>query len=473
VDRHFLSRIPGDAAAFSLFALDGKRALNHLRETLRPDMLADVEESLSRARSAGVDIEREVLDVFGPRCAVISLPREGIASTGLDAIWDHLLGTGFLVEVTDAEAADKVLAKLAKTAATVNRREYDVDGTKAVTFGFEKGQVPTGLTISYAHVDDYLVVALSEEALRRMLAKRTPETLERYRELLREVPETATMLSYDNMQQGFGLLMSAFFGGLNASMRGTSTGIDMRPPSFDGIMRNFNPAISYTVADKRGIFSKTRSPTGGLGGVGGLSGLMVLASVAIPDFAIARARANETSALATLRAVHNAEQTYRQSRIRDSDRDQEGEFGFLMDLVGEPRPGDQATAAGASLLTDMERGEQGHFESKGYYFRVYLPAEDGSPVGGHEGAERLGEVDGDLAETVVVVVAWPKSKTTTGHRSFVMDSAGTIYACGGGPYEAENAPPPDVCTTQKGNLASESRPATGPAWDGCIWTRVR
>jgi hypothetical protein len=238
-------------------------------------------------------------------------------------------------------------------------------------------------------------------------------------------------------------------------------------------MRNFNPAISYTVADKRGIFSKTRSPTGGLGGVGGLSGLMVLASVAIPDFAIARARANETSALATLRAVHNAEQTYRQSRIRDSDRDQEGEFGFLMDLVGEPRPGDQATAAGASLLTDMERGEQGHFESKGYYFRVYLPAEDGSPVGGHEGAERLGEVDGDLAETVVVVVAWPKSKTTTGHRSFVMDSAGTIYACGEGPYEAENAPPPDVCTTQKGNLASESRPATGPAWDGCIWTRVR
>jgi hypothetical protein len=282
------------------------------------------------------------------------------------------------------------------------------------------------------------------------------------------------MLSYDDMQQGVGLLMSAFFGGLDPSMRRAGGGIDMRPPSFETLLSDFNPAVSYTIADKYGIFSKTRSPTGGLGGTGGLTGLLILSSVAIPDFAIARARANEASALQALRAIHSAQESFRSSRIRDDDRDQEGEYAFLMELMGDPRPGDEDGAGSANLLaTDYVRGEQGDYERKGYYFRIYLPAEDGSPIGGNAKAERLMEVDGDLAESVVVVVAWPKSKSRTGHRAFVMNSTGTIFGCDEGPYEGQKAPPPDVCNRQRGNLASESKASNGPSWDGCFWTRVR
>ena len=60
----------------------------------------------------------------------------------------------------------------------------------------------------------------------------------------------------------------------------------------------------------------------------------------------------------------------------------------------------------APLLTGFAK--QGRtYVSKGYYYRIYLPAEDGSPVGGHEKGSRMKQVDGDLSD-------WKDSAFTDG-----------------------------------------------------------
>ena len=230
---------------------------------------------------------------------------------------------------------------------------------------------------------------------------------------------------------------------------------------------------SYTVADGDGIFSQTTSPTGGLGSFGGLSGVVILSAIAVPNLHGARVQSNQTAAVSTLRALHVAQQTYRASTVRDSDRDGDGEFGFLDDLMGRGRRGEgRVTGARKLLSLQFERKSAG-YTRQGYYFRVYLPADDGSPIGGHEHAGRLGQVDGDLAETAVVAMAWPVSAGRTGNAAFVLDAFGNIYQCEDGKYGGKSAPPADILHQQEDNLASMPLRRGQRTRDGFRWQKIR
>ncbi|MHC4548698.1 MAG: type IV pilin protein [Planctomycetota bacterium] len=470
VDRQFLDRVPANANSFSIFALDGVKILRTLREVLPETMLKEFEATLEDLREDGIDLETDVFEVFGPRCAIVNVPTGRPEGSGLDLIWNQLLGTSFIFEVQDPLRAEHILKRLPKRTSYARRRDLVLDGVRASAYEFEREGVPGDFAICYALVDSYFVVTPTERTLRRMLRSRSPETGRRLREALKEVPETAVIVSYDEMRQGFMIQLDAFVRGFARTTGGSE------PPRSTQPLRGLHglgPAIAYTVADNRGVFSFTRSPTGGLGSVGGLSGLAVVAAIAVPSLHSSRLRANEAAAIASLRAIHAAQETFRANVLRDADHDGEGEYAFLGELLGQRRPGETRIRNREPLVSGSWVKQKGEFVRSGYQFRIYLPAEDGSPIGEQADLASIRRVDGDLAETVMVAVAWPVSKGITGHQAFYLDASGRLLACSNGPYGRDRAPASDVLSSQKGNLASRPLRQGEPTRDGCSWERLK
>jgi hypothetical protein len=471
VDRSFLERLPADTRSFSLFAIDGRRVIEAARAALPDAMRHDLEEGLSDLRGSGLDVETDVFDVFGPRCALVNVPTDRPEGAGLDAIWGQLLGTALVCEVQDPTRARAILDRLPERGPVATRRALLVEGVPSFAYRFETDQMPEDLSLCYALTDDCLVVAASEAAFKRMLRRRSPQTAERFRGLLKEVPETAVVVSYDDLQKGPGIFLESILSGLPGGA--PLPGEQRRTGPASGVLRDLGPLLSWTVADAQGVLTVTRSPTGGFGSLGGLGGLLTMAAIAVPNLQQSRVETNEAGAVSTLRAIHTAEQTFRSNALRDEDSDGEGEYGFLGELLGQPRPGEKRARSATPLVSGGFQRQGRDYARGGYRFRVYLPAEDGSPVGEHEKTARLQRVDGDLAETVMVALAWPVSKGMSGHRAFYIDAEGRLFACLDGPYAGDAAPPADVMSSQERNLASRPLRETEQARDGRPWVRVR
>jgi hypothetical protein len=471
VDRQFLERIPTDANSFSLFALDGLRIIGILREILPDQMRRRFEDMLATLREDGLDLERDIFEVFGPRCAIVNVPTGHRDAAGLDFIWNQLLGTSLVFEVQDPAAAEQTLSRLPDETTFARRREVVLDGTRAWSYQFEREGMPSEFSICYALAGNYLIVAPSERTLSRMLRASSASMARQLGKLLKDVPETAVVVTYDRGRQELGLQLGAMMQSLARSMGAPE------PPAQAtkrlAALPPMGPSLSHTVADERGVFSFTRSPTAGIGSTGGLSGLAMVAAVAIPSMHAARLKANEGAAIASLRSIYTAQETFRTNVIRDLDQDGDGEYAFIGELLGNARPGEERTRAHRALMSGQWMRKNGDFIRGGYRFRAYLPAEDGSPIGENEEPRRIKRVDGDLAEAVLVVVAWPVSRGITGERAFFMDATGRIYACREGGYTKDSAPPPDVLSSQSGNLASRPLRAGEMARDGNRWDRLR
>lgn len=470
VNREFFGRIPANATSFSIFPIDGPALLAHLRATLPSGAVRDLEEALVGLREGGIDIERDVFEVFGPRCALVTVPAAVPAEDGIAAVLSRFLSVALFVEIQDSVRAGKLLGRLPESGPRARRVEKVIEGSRVLVYRFQDGQLPMDLALCCAQADGHLVLALSEDAMQRALGPRDPDAAQRYRDLFRDAPETASVVSYEDMRHGLGPMMEAVLGGLVSSLAG---GPPARQPTLSHLTQDFHPEISYTVSDDRGTFTRTRSPTGGIGSAGGLSGLFVTASIAIPSLAMARSQANEADAVAALRGIQSAQATFRANAARDADGDGDGEFGFLCELLGQRRPGERRLLNLRPILTGFAREGKKPYERQGYYFRVYLPAEDGSPIGDDSGAQGIASVDGDLAESVMVVVAWPVRRSATGRRAFLLDAQGNLHACPDGPYGGASSPSPDVLSSQAGNLASAPLGAGETARDGYRWVKVR
>ncbi len=470
VDRGFLTRIPADAKSFSLFAVDGMRLLDKLREALNKKEIKALEDGLASMRKEGVDLERDVFRVFGPRAALVTLPLNARPVDPMEMIWGQLLGSALVVEIQDSVRAGAVLSRLPDEIAGTQRRDVRIDGARVVAYDVKAADVPMDISICYAVRDGYFYLTATQDAMRRLLKPRSPETAKRYEDELKDVPTPAAVISYDANRDGLGLMLQSFMMGMSRSMTGA-------PASTEQIMNlklpDLGTTVAYTVADENGIYSESKSPTGGIGSVGGVSGALIMAAIAIPNLHQARLSANQSAAISTMRSLHVAQETYRAAVTRDTDRDGEGEYGFINDLLGKGRPGEGRVAGARKLLSANFRREGRNYVRQGYYFRVYLPADDGSPIGGHESSRRIRQVDGDLAESVMVVVAWPVNSGRSGGASFAMDAAGELYQCESGPYGGDNAPPPDVMSSQEDNLASTPLRRGAPTRDGQRWIRVR
>jgi|GEM_PF-2405186 len=149
---------------------------------------------------------------------------------------------------------------------------------------------------------------------------------------------------------------------------------------------------------------------------------------------------NESSAIATLKAISTGEDCFRSSCSVDRNANGVGEYGFLDELGGT------AACRGnglkydespfiPSLLGEMTPG--GVSTKSGYCFIVYLPTGEGSAT-----AVRKDRVDAALAEGAYIVYAWPETQGRSGVRMFMIDAQGQPYHfLGESPHSGPHDPP--------------------------------
>jgi type II secretory pathway pseudopilin PulG len=164
--------------------------------------------------------------------------------------------------------------------------------------------------------------------------------------------------------------------------------------------------------------------------------IATIASIAIPNLMAARLSANETAAVATLRAMSSAQAQFQASAKCDVDNDGTGEFGLLRELSGGcgvrmncaadvvGRVANPPVLSGAFRALDAD----GEAARSGYLFHMILPGPAG--VGVLETrAGALGDVlDSTLCETTWCCYAWPTAYSKTGARSFFVSETGDIVA---------------------------------------------
>ena len=163
--------------------------------------------------------------------------------------------------------------------------------------------------------------------------------------------------------------------------------------------------------------------------------IAIVTAVALPKMMSARLSANENAAVANLRTIAAAQQSFHSSCSIDTDADGGGEFGFFGELAGS----DQLrawTAAGTVLTggllnppflaTTFGNISSSVIERQGYMFKISLPDSSTGVVagvpeavgGGADAATLPGSAN---SEIYWCAYAWPKQAGKTGNRCFFIN----------------------------------------------------
>lgn len=165
--------------------------------------------------------------------------------------------------------------------------------------------------------------------------------------------------------------------------------------------------------------------------------LAIIASIAIPNLLRARVAANESTAIATLKAIAVAEAQCQAAAVIDSNGNGMGEFGYFAEMAGSV--GVRANESGGTgaeltrppfLSAAFASVQGGQVLRDGYVFQMFLPSSTGAPVaeavaGGGSGCA----ISGTLSEMVWGCYAWPASRGNSGQRAFYSNQSGEILAC--------------------------------------------
>jgi prepilin-type N-terminal cleavage/methylation domain-containing protein len=220
----------------------------------------------------------------------------------------------------------------------------------------------------------------------------------------------------------------------------------------------------------------------------------LLAVIAIPRFLGARRSANESSAIATLRAVVTSQMQAQSASSIDSDGDGRAEFAYFGELGGTvpariAGPGN-VPAAGtvgmheltpSPLIQSLGAVTSGVASHSGYLFQMWLPAGSAKPIAGLPEDPAGGKTvapfpDADGSEMYFCVYAWPVRAGSSGTRCFLVNQEGVILHTsmrGSGAYSGVGAGPGfDAAFTVAGDMSSPlARTVAGI--DGNDWDPVQ
>jgi prepilin-type N-terminal cleavage/methylation domain-containing protein len=163
--------------------------------------------------------------------------------------------------------------------------------------------------------------------------------------------------------------------------------------------------------------------------------IAIVTAVALPKMMSARLSANENAAVANLRTIAAAQQSFQSSCAVDTDADGGGEYGFFGELAGSDQLrtwSSSGTVLTGGLLnppflaTTFGNIATSVVERQGYMFKIYLPdsstgavagvAEDAS--GGADSTDLPGSAN---CEIYWCAYAWPKQAGKTGNRCFFIN----------------------------------------------------
>jgi prepilin-type N-terminal cleavage/methylation domain-containing protein len=208
--------------------------------------------------------------------------------------------------------------------------------------------------------------------------------------------------------------------------------------------------------------------------------IAIIAAIALPNLFAARVNANETAAIATLRAISSAQAQFQGSAHADRDWDGVGEYGTFREMSGA-----DVVRAGTAAQKDPIRpavlsggfrttNANGETSRSGYLFKIFLPGDAGTSDCPDESGT-YAAVDEDIAETTWCCYAWPVVQSNSGNRSFLMNQGGTITSVENDSYDGPgNGPDPGAGYTAPGPVDSiTGLTAIGTtARDGLVWRQV-
>ncbi len=222
--------------------------------------------------------------------------------------------------------------------------------------------------------------------------------------------------------------------------------------------------------------------------------IAIIAVVLLPKLLAARLNANETSALATMRALSTAQVQVMARATIDVDADGAGEEGYFGELAGTAAmradiggvPGIGVKRMDPILLSSGLGlvNAQGLVSHSGYFFQMFLPS---TPVGGVTGGiSELPTVggavpgnlpDADASEFLWCAYAWPMVAHQSGNRAFFINQHGELLQCtnrGATPYSnTVKMPAFDEAFTVAGDMGSAPRVGIAGGHDGSVWTAVQ
>jgi prepilin-type N-terminal cleavage/methylation domain-containing protein len=218
--------------------------------------------------------------------------------------------------------------------------------------------------------------------------------------------------------------------------------------------------------------------------------IAIVASTALPRVLGARLSANETSAIATMRAIVTAQMQVVSAGSIDTDSDGRAEFGYFGELAGTiptriAGPGGPAAGligvhelAPSPLLGSMGSVTNSVTTHSGYIFQIWLPDAAGAGI-----AEDLagGKIAGpfpdpDLNEDVFCAYAWPMRAGATGNKCFFINQDGLIVQTanrGAGAYSGVGAGPAFDAAFLVGGSMHAQHALNVVGVDGRTWAPVQ
>ena len=222
--------------------------------------------------------------------------------------------------------------------------------------------------------------------------------------------------------------------------------------------------------------------------------IAIVSSIAIPKMMSARLAAHETSAIATLKAIMNAQAQTQSRGVIDTDVDGAGEFAYLAEMTGDvparvsaggaPGPGmpgiDELEPS--ALLQALGSVQNGCAQYHGYMFQLWLPGPAGGAIGGIPEDLTGGKTSGpypdpNTSEQLFCVYAWPREVDRTGQAAFFINQQGLVlrtFNRGAGAYSGTTTPPGfDAAFTQAGDMSSPLALNGLVANDSNLWVPVQ
>lgn len=208
--------------------------------------------------------------------------------------------------------------------------------------------------------------------------------------------------------------------------------------------------------------------------------IAIIASMAIPNLLSSRLTANETAAIATLKAIVSAQAQAVARDAVDFDGDGQGESLYLAELSGTVNLRGLAVPLDPAIVSISLGNVAGSTVSKsGYFFAIYLPdaAGSGVPEDASGGLAVPGAVDPDLCESYWTAYAWPTAHGSSGRRAFCVNQEGTIMQTANDVQQYSGSatqPTFDAAYAAAGDLTAKLSISGNPgaATDGAIWTVV-
>ncbi len=207
----------------------------------------------------------------------------------------------------------------------------------------------------------------------------------------------------------------------------------------------------------------------------------------VPDLVHDWNAMREGQAIAAIRSIAAAQYQLQASGAIDTDGDGEGEYGFLVELMGiAPLRGPEGAPENLldPPLLPISYGEvvtdsrvHGVVRRQDYLFKVYLPAarsEGFVPAMAEAPTRGVGQPDGDEAEQSFCVYAWP-DRPGYGRYCFFLNEVGEILRCTEPSvyFGLQRGPAFDAAYSRPGQMSSPIAGLEGrTANDGYEWAPI-